>query len=41
MFEEPTENWIEEAAVRPSLSLRRKTFNIKIHLISKETNSQQ
>ena len=41
MFEEPTENWIEEVAVRPSLSLRRKTINNKIHLISKETNSQQ
>ena len=27
MFEEPTENCIEEAAVRPSLSLRRKTVS--------------
>ena len=34
LFEEPTENCIEEVAVRSSLSLRRKT--VKIYLISKK-----
>ena len=34
LFEEPTENCIEEVAMRSSLSLRRKT--VKIYLISKK-----
>ena len=34
LFEEPTENCIEEVAVSSSLSLRRKT--VKIYLISKK-----
>ena len=34
LFEEPTENCIEEVAVRSSLSLRRET--VKIYLISKK-----
>ena len=39
LFEEPTENCIEEAAVRSSLSFRRKT--VKFPLISKKKNYQQ